>query len=115
MTREEWLIKAREDTENLISLVGSYHPSAGRRGRHEMEITAPMAEAACDIVREKISQEESGDPIQRLKVALQIGDIAEINSVLNGAWFGVPESTDCWRITGFKEAVELIGDLPEEE
>jgi len=112
MTKEEWLTQARSYEDALKSLVGEYHPSVGYR-RHTLPITAPAAEDACISVREKISQAEPQDPVQRLTVALATGDVSEIYSVLGQAWFGVPESTSCWNIRGFKEAVDLMDDPPE--
>jgi len=46
---------------------------------------------------------------------LDAQDISKAMKLLNDAWFGVPESTDCWQIYGFKEAVDLLDDPPEEE
>lgn len=115
MTKQEWLARAREHAEVLKWLVGNYHPSAGWQPRHELEITAPAAEDACELVRSRIAVQEPQDPLKRLDAALTIGDVAEIVSVLNGAWFGVPESTGCWLITGFKEAVDLLDDPPEQD
>ena len=89
-----------------------------------MTITAPNAEQAAHAVRRAIANEEADkpSPLERFDKALQdknIGEINsllnEINSLLNSAWSGVPESTSCWRIPGFKEAVDLMDDLPEEE
>ena len=34
-------------------------------------------------------------------------------SLLNSAWFGVPESTQCWKLEGFKEAIDLLEDPPD--
>ncbi len=116
MTKQEWLEKVNINKDKLISLLGNYYPSAGCQGhRHNLDITAPGAEAACEQIRKNIAIKESEDPIKRFTVALAIGDIGEINSLLNSAWFGVPESTSCWQINGFKEAVDLMEDIPEEE
>ena len=114
MTQVEWLEKARSNQDVLRSLVAEYHPSAGA-ARHEMEITAPNAELACERARASIAKREPQDPVQRLNVALAIGNIGEIIHVLDCAWFGVPESTSCWQINGFKEAVALLEDAPEQE
>lgn len=34
---------------------------------------------------------------------------------MSETWFGVPESTLCWQIQGFKEACDLLDDPPETE
>jgi hypothetical protein len=93
-----------------------YHPSSKGYGRQwGMKITAPLAEAACQTIRGSIQRKEQADPVERFAQALEDKDVAKINSLLNSAWFGVPESTDSWGIEGFREAVELLEDLPEEE
>ena len=119
MTSQEWLAKAQQHKDVLLSLIESYHPAShaitGRRQR--MPITAPTAESACVVVRGRIAKEE-GDlayPRDRFLAALEAGDWIEINSLLNSAWFGVPESTACWQVEGFKEAVDLMEDPPEQE
>jgi hypothetical protein len=120
MTKQEWINQAREHKAVLLSLIEVYHPAShrahGRKPSLDLPITAPSAESACRVVREKIAKEE-GDlayPRDRFLVALVQEDWQEIDSLLNAAWFGVPESSACWRIEGFKEAVELIEEPPED-
>jgi hypothetical protein len=79
-----------------------------------MVITAPAPEVACQNIREMIAQEEPDDPLKRWDKALSDGDVGTLASLLDGAWFGVPESTECWNIPGFNEAVNLLDDPPEE-
>jgi len=118
MTSEQWLAKAQEHKDVLLSLIESYHPAshAIHVRRQRMPITAPSAESACAVVRNKIAAEEAdkGYPRDRFLTALATGDWMEIDGLLNSAWFGVPESTSCWQIEGFAEAVDLIGDPPED-
>jgi hypothetical protein len=120
MTKQEWLEKATEHKDKLVDLIDNYHPASHAihvKKSHDLPITAPSAESASRIVREKINKEESGlaYPRDRFQSALAAGDWLTIYSLLNGAWFGVPESTACWQVRGFKEAVDLMEDLPEEE
>lgn len=118
MTSQEWLERARANAEVLRSLIRNYHPGIGRilNDNPPVEITAPGAEAACQVIREKIRREESGkgDPVARFDQELAAGNVQNLGALLNGAWFGVPESTSCWHITGFKEAVELLEDPPDD-
>jgi hypothetical protein len=79
-----------------------------------MEITAGTAELACRNVRTLIQKEDRGNPAARFATALECGDVGEIQNILNGAWFGVPESTSCWGIPGFSEAADLLEDPPKE-
>jgi hypothetical protein len=82
-----------------------------------MKITAAQAEMACAAVRQSIATEQVGKPTpaSRFDDALATDDISQLNSLLDDAWFGVPESTDCWGIEGFSEAVELLDSLPDED
>lgn len=135
MLTNEWLAQLEKNEVILRNFVANWHPSAQfpRVIQNEsvlmkdgtavaipvpeafMPITAPMAEQACQRVRQSIRQETPEDPLLRWDNALKSKDIIELINLLNEAWFGVPESTSCWGIKGFKEAVELLEDPPEQE
>jgi hypothetical protein len=117
MTKNKWLAQAREHKEKLTDLIGVYHPAMYRGSERSKNVTisARDAEAACGLIREKIRDETEESPVGAFKDALAAGDIDKINSLLSAAWFGVPESPSCWRINGFKEAVDLMEDPPEED
>lgn len=118
MNTAQFLARATEHAGKLRSLLGNYHPTSEAYARWRPgNITAPGAEAACVTVRDLIAREEIGEPhpIERFDAALASGDAQEIWSLLNSAWFGVPESTECWQVPGFREAVALLEDPPEEE
>lgn len=135
MTNQDWLNKVNSNAALLRSFVGNWHPSARspRAIQREsvllsdggavavdvpeasMPITAPNAEMACQNIRESIRREEPQDPLERWDKAIAAGDISTVITLLDGAWFGVPESTSCWSIPGFKEAVDLMDDLPEQD
>lgn len=120
MTTKEWLEKAREHQAILTTFIADWHPARPSEkslfGEH-YRITASIAETACVAVREKIKEEEISKPapVQRFLTALETDDVDEAYSLLNSAWFGVPESTSCWRIPGFSRAVDLLEDPPEPE
>lgn len=115
MTEAEWIEYAKANQQKLEYLIGRYHPVRLETilPDGEMRITAPNAENACIGVRDHIRRNFEGDPITQFANALKNSDIARANTILNEAWFGVPESTSCWRIEGFREAVRLMEDLPE--
>lgn len=118
MTQQEWLAKAKANQGKLIALVSSYHPgSGGYREPSDLFLpSAPAAEAACQVVREKIQQEEKligPSPVVRFTKALAEDNWREVYSLLDSTWFGVPESTSCWRLEGFSEAVDLLDDPPD--
>ena len=113
MTTNQWLNTAELNKEKLISFVRAWHPRSGQV-QSDMKITAPSAELArANVVRSIQSQDQTTlDPVVELETALKNRNLNAINALLNQAWFGVPESTSCWGIEGFKEAVELMEDLP---
>jgi hypothetical protein len=118
-TSAEWLAKARRDADKLRSLINRYHPCTQRKPDPERDralpITAPTVEGAAENVRRDIraKTKDKGDPSERFDAALA-GDLRIIGSVLSDAWFGVPESTSCWSVLGFRECVALIEDPPED-
>lgn len=112
MTNQEWLDAVKSNQDILKSFIKDWHPTNIAR-KPSMRITAPNTEAASKVVRASIrNSAERADPIIRFELALLQSDIPGINNVLNETWFGVPESTDCWNIPGFREAVNLMEDLP---
>lgn len=115
MTTQEWLEKTRHDADKIRGLIRDFHPSAGARRKSIGPITAQNAEIACERVRQQIAATEAIDPIKRFDKALTDGDVGELISVMNGAWFGVPESTSCWRLEGFTEMVALMEDPPDDD
>lgn len=112
---QQWIDRVLEHRDKLRALIVNYHPASRgfRQGRQGMPITAPGAEAACEVVRQQIKQEHAQDPASRFDAALASGDVYTIYGLLQSAWFGVPESTSCWSIPGFGEAVDLLDDPPE--
>lgn len=113
MTKAHWLAKVHEHRDKLRGLILGYHPFYRRS--HSMPITAPNAESACRAVREAIAQETVVEPVLQFDAALNIGDVYTIYHLLNDVWFGVPESINCWRIEGFRQAVELIEDFVDDK
>jgi hypothetical protein len=117
MTETEWLDYASREAERLKLLLHDYHPvNLTRRPQLPVgRITAPGAEAACEVVRDEVQHNFEGDPEAEFDLALAAGDVNRLIVLLNQAWFGVPESTACWRIPGFREAVALLEDPPDSD
>ena len=114
-TKSNWMAYVQRNEKKLVGIVEKYHPSNLAKNENEpMLITAPAAEDACAVVRKQIAEEEDGDINVRFATALMTEDAVEINSILNSTWFGVPESTECWKIEGFKELVEVVENWNEE-
>lgn len=114
MTQEEWLEKARQDKELLLILVREFHPVylAQKGYTHGLRITAPNVERIRRGMLPAIAKTKGMDPIQQFEAALESKDVETLVSILNKAWFGVPESTDCWLMPGFAEACDLLDDPP---
>jgi len=113
MTKNDWLNQVKENQEKLEYLLDNWHPLNIKK-YGDMTITAPNAERACEVIRNQIiNSSPVGHPTVRFKRAIELNDVDTIITLLNDAWFGCPESTDCWQIKGFREAVRLLEDMPE--
>lgn len=117
MTEERWLRKADASADKLRSLLANYHPASQGRPKPKMKITAPGAEAACANIR-AVDAKEAGlvlTPVERFNKVLRERNVGGVYGLLSSAWFGVPESTECWGIEGFREAVDLMDELPQQD
>lgn len=123
MTTPEWMAKVREHQVRLTALIADYHPAARSKVRDRemanrvvdpMPITAHTAEKACQRVREEIADRHKTDPVLDFETAVKADDVGKITTLLNQTWMGVPESTSCWKIPGFKETVDLIEEMPDD-
>src|SRR5277367_2987745 len=94
MVLEKWIEQARGDAPALLSFISEWHPRSGQKAsderRSDFLITASGAEAACTTIRHQI-EKESGDPVEQFRKGLDTNDVDTLMSILNGAWFGVPE------------------------
>lgn len=116
MERTLWLAVIEENKKDLRDFILMYHPVYSSLDlRERMKITARNAEAAAESVREMI-RGESGptrNPVAEFDAALKASAVWDLNSLLEQTWHGVPESTDCWLIRGFKVTVDLLDDPPD--
>jgi hypothetical protein len=115
MTKAEWLKEATAHQHVIESLLAQYHPANRHPGQRKGVdfITAPNAERTCTVVRKQIRDKFEGDPVKMFGAALLAEDVDQLMVLMNQAWFGVPESTTCWNITGFREMVSLLEDPPD--
>lgn len=117
MTKNSWIKKVNDNKNYLSEFILNWHSSSTKYSENsDMKITAPNAEQMCNVVREEIIKNEKQKdlPIDRFNKALDENDIDEIYSLLSDSWFGVPESTSCWKIKGFSVACDLLDDFPNE-
>lgn len=125
ITRQAWLNQVTQDADKIRTLIRNYHPqhkpslTDEQRDLVGEDMTAPNAELACENVRDQIRQQYQAealpDPVQIFDGALKAGNVSVLVKVLNQTWFGVPETTACWKFTGFPEVVDLLDDVPDEE
>ena len=116
MTKQEWLDQVKANEPVLREFVLRWHPAARNGFGNTLPITAPNPEMARRACVKQIQREDFKKPdvLTRWERALAEGDVRELYSLLDSAWFGVPESTGCWGAKGFAEAVDLLGEIPEE-
>jgi hypothetical protein len=107
MTVNEYFDAVNKNKVKLDCVIREWHP-AYISPKKSMHITAPGAEAICEFIRTEIQQSEPKDALERFNKAVAAKDYLTANSILNETWFGVPESTECWNITGFRELVSLL-------
>lgn len=118
MTETEWLERLNESAPLIRQLIADYHPGSWFGAKPKsLQITAEMPEAARQQVAADIATqyEESGytTPLEVFDQALRVNDVSGLLGVMNEAWMGVPESTDCWKVAGFNDLVCLLEDPPE--
>ena len=112
MTEREWMDKVRENWDDLAGVVMRYHPCA-RYEPAPMTITAGGPEVACEVIRRQIASEGGEVTTELLERLRDEENVGELMSLFQSAWFGMPESTECWGVEGFGEMVELLEDPPE--
>jgi hypothetical protein len=116
MNTSEWLNKCKLHREELRSIVGNWYPY--RIEKSDMIITAPLAESACNVVRNQIIEDTKSillEPEIRFDAALLDNNAGELHSLMQATWFGIPESTSCWSLHGFRPLVDLLDDPPEDD
>ena len=112
MTESEWLQIVEKHKDKLRRFIDEWHPCSDGHSALPMPITAATPELARQNVLGSIKRT---DPVREFDDALKTGKVSEIYKILDETWFGVPESTSCWRIPGFRESVDLMDDRPDDE
>ncbi len=113
MTPQQFVNQTAAHADELRALLRTWHPLRRPAVVGDVTITARGAEQACAQARKEIVAKGGADPVAQFNDALAKGDAEAIMRLLSDAWFGVPESRDCWSIRGFKEAVDLLDDPPQ--
>jgi len=122
MEKQDWVLTFNKSKAELRVLVERFHPAAiakvevaGKRIdlpvcvllAGDLPITAPDAEAACESIRREIQAEYTGSPLDRFDLAAERMDTRELTSLLNDAWFGMPESASVRKVPGFHALCDL--------
>lgn len=110
MKTQEWVETFNKFRTIIKEVVLGYHPAISIK--KPMNITAHNAEEARQNVASAIREVPD---ISLFDQDLSEDNIDQVYNIMNEAWFGVPESTDCWKITGFPSLVNLLEDPPEEQ
>jgi hypothetical protein len=105
-TSEEWWILVSDNKDNLFKLVESYHPFFQRN--YDCKITAPAAEQICEIVRKEIV-ENTTNPLVLFEEYLKNKN-ANLVSIFNDTWFGMPESESVRYAPGFGILCDLCSE-----
>lgn len=119
MMQNEWFAKFEESKDSLRNLVQQFHPKQQMSKRSTFPITAPIAEGACEFVRQQIAQSDI-DPLQEFDKACTFKDSAALYDILSETWFGMPESEAVRTLDGFQELCDLLDeslpcDMPSNE
>ena len=113
METSAWLAQVKEHQEKLRALVERYHPGCVQPRDKSLTITAPNAESTSEMFRVRIKRSTKSDPITDWDNAIANSNYDKIFNLISSTWLGVPESTDCWSLRGFSEAVDLLEDPPD--
>lgn len=107
-TAAEWWELLNKNLEDVRMLVHNYHP-AMHAHRKPMKITAPNAEEACEKIRKQLAKRGSS-PVDDFNMALEAKDGPAMVSLLNGAWFGMPEAFEVRSEPGFHVLCDLCSE-----
>lgn len=95
----------------LTELIRMYHPIFRQTKEFDETISAPAAEALCEIIRQEVVEEfHSSDPIACFDEAIESRDYAALLTLLNQTWFGLPESYSSRQLPGFDALCELCSE-----
>lgn len=131
MNKTEWFELFNRHKDDLRALVDRYHPGGTKPGpapindtrlradrvtnfNDPMPITAPMAEKACELVRQEIAAKHPGNPALMFDVATEKQDASALVRLLNDAWFGLPESASVRGLPGFFALCDLCEGIDED-
>jgi hypothetical protein len=118
MTKEEFWVLFDPNQNKMRALVEKYHPTAAQQPRGLVDaekITAPLAEAACEVVRSDIRKKATELGVARFDQAVESRNAEMLVRVLNETWFGMPETMSVRSEPGFGVLCDLCEGLEPED
>lgn len=103
-----WWKSLDDNLDDIRSIVLRFYP-IGRKSSPEVKISAAAAEAACEIAREQIAA-KGLDPAVEFEQSYAGKDGPRMASLLNAAWFGMPESMSSREVPGFGVFCDLCSE-----
>lgn len=116
MNSQEFMTKVREHQPVLETYLQQWHPrSRAFVYTDEQHSSAPGAQHACNRVCGQIQKQPAVlPPVEAFKAAVEAADVIRTYTLLQEAYFGLPERMDWREHTGAKEAVGLLEDPPDD-
>jgi len=130
MEKQNWIDVFNDHKNNLRNLVVRFHPSSKSQVlvadssvkvpsttlETAYTITAPTAEEACEVVRQKILSTKPHNPVLIFDTASNDPiDTGQLIYLLNETWFGLPESSSVRNLPGFYALCDLCEGIDTEE
>ena len=107
-TIEEWWNMVEDYREALLEIIKCFHPYYNNK--HSYQITAPTAEIACEYIRDEIRNKVcEGEPTELFDKYCKEKN-PKMSSLLNDAWFGMPESLEVRSYPGFGVLCDLCSE-----
>lgn len=103
-----WWKSLEDNLADIKSIVMNFYP-IGRKSSPDVGISAKGAEAACEVVRGEIAA-KGLDPATEFQEAYAAKDGPRMVSLLNAAWFGMPESMSSRDVPGFHVLCNLCSE-----
>ncbi len=113
MNTTQWWDLFNKNKNDMVNLILAYHPAAYQE--HHMKISAPAAEYMCELIRNNIRKEKAEPIAIQVDKAIAFQDIDKLISLMNQAWFGMPESYEVRREPGFHVFCDLCEGIYDEE
>ena len=117
-TPEDWWLLLEEHKNQLIDLVGAFHPHASIGITDQwlkdelMSITAPGAEAIRQAHLKELENQPKEQPVAAFELATEgRSDWQKAHEILNTTWWGIPESDAAHGLPAFYALCDLRSEF----